>query len=237
MILMIIKRRRIWMCIYQWQYSKCDVNSCDRLAKITLKVFSISTLPYRLLGFLWQPGCPLLSHGVIKPAGRPVPMYKRRRETIHRSALVIPNRWVNSYIRPQVFLYESSDVDELVQLLCPGLRPDVVCWNVSCPVNPIPRARFGYVLEKVLHGAQRQGHICHTCPSIRLQCASNWPFQSHFGQHKWQLTVHKTAFCILHIPVDIREERIRLCGEPGLGGVGGLTGGLGTCGRDTFQGA
>lgn len=33
------------------------------------------------------------------------------------------------------------------------------------------------------------------------------------------------------------RNRILLCGEPGLGGVGGLIGGLGTRGRDTFQGA
>lgn len=51
---------------------------------------------------------------------------------------------------------ELRDGGELGQLLLPGLRPDVVCWYVSGPVDPVPGAVFGSVHQHVLHRPEGQ---------------------------------------------------------------------------------
>lgn len=191
------------LCIYQWQYS--FISECD-IVCIDLYGLSIITLPYGLECFLREPRCPLLRHSVIQPAGRPIPMYKRRWETIHRSALVIPHRWVHGYIRPQVFEDQSSDDGELIQLLFPGLRPDVVCWNVSCPVHPIPWAGFGYGLEEILHCAKGQVTFAICAPVSGSTLLPTDP-SGVIPTAQWLLTIYKAALGVLRIPVDICEEQ------------------------------
>lgn len=48
---------------------------------------------------------------------------------------------------------EFGDDRELCQLLVSGLRPDVVCWYVSSPVDPVPRSDFSSIFQEVLHRA------------------------------------------------------------------------------------
>lgn len=51
---------------------------------------------------------------------------------------------------------EPGDSFKLCQLLLPGLRPNIVCWYVSSPVDPVPRSCSGSVFQQVLNRTQRQ---------------------------------------------------------------------------------
>lgn len=51
---------------------------------------------------------------------------------------------------------EFGDDPELSQLLFPGLGPDVMRWDISGPVDPVPRPSFGSIFQKVFHCAQRK---------------------------------------------------------------------------------
>lgn len=51
---------------------------------------------------------------------------------------------------------EPGDAFKLKQLLVPGLRPHVVCWDVSSPVGPVPGSSGGKVLQQVFDRPQRQ---------------------------------------------------------------------------------
>lgn len=63
---------------------------------------------------------------------------------------------------------EPGDGPKLQQLLAPGLRPHIVCWDVSAPVDPVPGSVVGDVLQHVFHRPQGQVALAVGSPVARL---------------------------------------------------------------------
>lgn len=130
---------------------------------------------------------------------------------------------------------------------------------VSGPVDPVPRPDAGGVLKEAFHRSQREVAFTVSPP---VPGASPPPAGTSGAVPTTQrlLAIGRTSSLILlkdEMTLKEMEERrqfsqessltlsqwtsvrnkTRLCGDPGLGGDGGVTGGLGPFGRVTFQGA
>lgn len=118
---------------------------------------------------------------------------------------MISHRRIHGYVGPQVFEYESGDGDELIELLSSGLRPDIVCWYISRPVHPIPRARFGYVLEKVFNRTQREVTFAVGTPVSSTVVIPAGP-PRFISTAEGLIAIGNATLGVHSVPVDIREE-------------------------------
>lgn len=166
--------------------------------------------------------------------------------------------------RSKLLVDEPGDGSKLHQLLAPGLRPHVVRRDVSPPVHPVPGSSGGDVLQHVFHRPQGQVALAVGSPVARLPVppggkarvftatqglvavggAANYIILP--GERKGRVIRDATHRQLPQRQAGLRaltwsqwmsvRKRILLCGEPALGGVGGVTGGLGTLGKVTFHG-
>lgn len=59
----------------------------------------------------------------------------------------LPQALMPKKIFKKLLVDEPGDDFKLWQLLLPGLRPNIVCWYVSSPVDPVPRSCSGDIFQ------------------------------------------------------------------------------------------
>eukprot|EP00061_Rhincodon_typus_P007441 g29145.t1 len=79
-------------------------------------------------------------------------MDEGRGEAVDWRGLMIADGWVDRDVA-QVLPDESGDGVEGPELVFPGLVPDIMSWNIPCPVDQVKVFRLE-MLEKVLDGVE-----------------------------------------------------------------------------------